>query len=87
MILASNLDILSHHVVVHNSLGAEEREAARAAEDAAEDVLCGLLQPVAHRVLELLVPDVVVAFAGTYNRRYNRKSIILNFCYSTYQAM
>ena len=79
--------ILPHHVVVDERGAAEEREAARAAEDAAEDVLCGLLQPVAHRVLELLVPDIVVAIAGTYNRRYNRKSIILNFCYSTYQAM
>ena len=66
MILASNLDILGHHVVVHNSLGAEEREAARAAEDAAEDVLGGLLQPVAHRVLELLVPDIVVDIADIY---------------------
>ena len=51
--------ILPHHVVVDERGAAEEREAARAAEDAAEDVLGGLLQPVAHRVLELLVPDIV----------------------------
>ena len=64
-----NVDILGHHVVVHDRLGAEEREAARAAEDAAEDVLGGLLQPVAHRVLELLVPDIV-DIVGTYDWRY-----------------
>ena len=65
----SFLPALGHHVVVHDRLGAEEREAARAAEDAAEDVLGGLLQPVAHRVLELLVPDIV-DIVGTYDRRY-----------------
>ena len=45
-----------HDVVVHERLGAEEREAARGAEDAAHDVLGGLLHPVADGVLEHLVP-------------------------------
>ena len=58
--------ILPHHVVVDERGAAEEREAARATEDAAEDVLGGLLQPVAHRVLELLVPDIVADIVDIY---------------------
>ena len=46
--------VLPHHVVIHQSRASEEREAARAAEDTAEDVLRGLLEPVTRRILELL---------------------------------
>ena len=46
----------AQHVVVDEGGAAEEREAAGRAHDAAEDVLGRLLQPVADRVLELLVP-------------------------------
>lgn len=45
-----------HDVVVHEPLGSEEREAAGRAEDAAHHVLGRLLQPMADRILELLVP-------------------------------
>ena len=45
-----------HHVVVHERRAPEERETARTAQHAAKHVLCRLLQPVAHGVLELLVP-------------------------------
>ena len=43
------------HVVVHERLASEEREASGAAEDAAHDVLRRLLQPVADGVLEHLL--------------------------------
>ena len=49
--------VLGHHVDVHERAAPEEAEASGAAEDAAHDVLRGLLQPVADGVLELLVPD------------------------------
>jgi len=48
--------VLAHDVVVHERLAPEEREAAGTAEDAADHVLGGLLQPVADGVLEPLVP-------------------------------
>lgn len=48
--------VLGHDVVLHEGAAAEEREAARTAEDAADHVLGGLLQPMADGVLESLVP-------------------------------
>jgi len=48
--------ILLHHVVVHQCLAAEQREASGAAEHAADHVLGGLLQPVTNRVFEHLIP-------------------------------
>ena len=50
-----------HHVVVHHGPAAEQGEAAGTAENTAEDVLGGFLEPVAHRVLKLLVPLHVAA--------------------------
>lgn len=44
------------NVVIHQSLGTEQTEAARATQYTAQHVLCGLLEPVAHCILELLVP-------------------------------
>ena len=51
--------VFPHHIIVNKSWSSEQGEAARGAEDAPEDVLRGLLQPVAHRVLELLIPGDV----------------------------
>ena len=45
-----------HHVVVHQTLGTEQREASRTTEHAADHVFGGLLQPMADSVLEELVP-------------------------------
>ena len=48
--------VFPHDVVIHEGGASEETEAARTTEDAAQNVLRGLLQPVAYGVLKLLVP-------------------------------
>ena len=48
--------IFPHDVIVHDGGAPEEGEAAGRTQDTAQDVLSGLLQPVADGVLELLVP-------------------------------
>ena len=57
--LGGGRGVFPHHVVIDQSRASEQREAAGRAEDAAEDVLSGLLKPVAHRVLKLLIPGNV----------------------------
>lgn len=44
------------NIVVHEGGTSEETEAARAAKHTAENMLSCLLQPVAHGILELLIP-------------------------------
>jgi hypothetical protein len=56
--------VLGHDVEVHEGAAAEKAEATRTAKDAAQDVLGGLLQPMADSVLELLVPHHET---GTYS--------------------
>ena len=53
--------VLLHDVIIHESRATEQGETARTAENTAKDVLSCFLEPVAHSVLELLVPLHVAA--------------------------
>ena len=55
--LGGFVSVSSHHIVVHESRAAKERKAPGRAKHAAELVLGRFLQPMAHGILELLVPD------------------------------
>lgn len=47
---------LSGDIVVHESVAAEQREAARRAHHASDHVFGGLLKPMSNGVFEFLVP-------------------------------
>ena len=48
--------ILSHDVVIHEGGAPEETETSGTAQNTAQDVLRGLLQPMTDGVLKLLIP-------------------------------
>ena len=54
--LSGKSRVRSHDIVIHDGLGPEQAEAARTAEDASQNVLSGLLEPVTNGVLKHLVP-------------------------------
>ena len=64
--LAGHRGVGPHHIVVHHSAASEQGETAGTAEDTAQHVLRGLLQPVTNGVLKLLIP-LHVARAGGMN--------------------
>lgn len=56
-----------HDIVVHEGSTSEETKATRATEHAAKHMFCCLLQPMAHCILELLIPH-----HGPFKHNFNR---------------
>ena len=63
-----------HHVVAHHGPASEEREAAGTAENTAQHVLCCLLQPVTNRILELLIPKIILYWRSYFSHLSIRAS-------------